>query len=137
MISPRYLLTTTLNVISFCKFTLQFAISIKRHDMHRCTLSSQGAAFVKQHTSAILHFLNEEGAFFFYTSQVAPGRVRSVATVGNWRRKDAQIDRNADRSPLSSTWSRSNASALLSAATRRMWTQAHSCRLASSDGSQE
>ena len=39
------------------------------------------------------------------------------------RRKNAQIDQNADRSPLSSNWSRSTASALMSAATRRRWTQ--------------
>ena len=45
---------------------------------------------------------------------VATGRLRSAAAVGNWRRKNAQIDRNADRSPLSCNWSRSNASTLMS-----------------------
>ena len=64
--------------------------------------------------------------------KVATGRLRSAAAVGNWRRKNAQIDQNADQSPLSSSCSRSNASALMSAATRRRWTQARSCRLASS-----
>ena len=50
---------------------------------------------------------------------------RQLAAVG----KNAQIDQNADRTPLSTNWSRSNASALMSAATRRRWTQARSFRL--------
>ena len=54
-------------------------------------------------------------------------RLRSAAAVGNWRRKTAQIDQNANRSPLASNWSRPIASALMWAATRRRWTQARSC----------
>ena len=38
--------------------------------------------------------------------KVAAGRLRSAAAIGNWRRKNAQIDQNADRSPLSSNWLR-------------------------------
>ena len=67
-----------------------------------------------------------------HLTQVATGRLRSPATVGNWRRKNARIDQNADRSLLSSNWSRSNASALMSAAIMRRWTKARPCRLASS-----
>ena len=69
---------------------------------------------------------------------VGSGRPRCAATVGNWRRQNAQIDQNADRSPLASNWSRSNASALMSVVTGRKHAHVTLRRAATSrDGLQE
>ena len=108
-----------------CSTTLEFATLLPCSLLDGLTTTSMLSADVE----AIPYAYRLNVVLFL---KVATGRLRSAATVGNWRRKNAQIDQNADRSPLSSNWSRSNASALMSAVFRRRWTQARSCRLASS-----